>query len=165
MPEISLREACFGAIADALTDAALTCGGEAVTVLRNEMAPAEEDGLPLLVVMDGDQDPDESDTQNGMVRMRAIIAGYVAAETVAEQSSRVNELHAKALRALIRPGGASQPVPIVLADGTTQIEVEDAGMRVEMASILESERPDASFTMTVSFMAYAPWGNPFITTT
>jgi hypothetical protein len=163
MAEIALREAAFAAIAAALEAAALTCGGQAVTVLRNEMAPAEEADLPLLVVLDGDQDADSSDTVNALYRIRAILAGYVAAETVAEQSNRINELHAKAVRALIYPNASALPAAIGLGDNQTEIWIEEGAMRVELASVLESEAPTASFTLTISFDARAPWGSPFIT--
>jgi hypothetical protein len=163
MPEIALREACFDAIAEALTDAALTCGGTAVAVARNREGDVPAEDCPLLVVIDGDQDPDGSDTQNAMYRIRAVIAGYIAAETVAEQSSRINELHAKTVRALIRPNGATQPTAIMLGDNATEILIEEGAMQVEMPSVLQSEAPDASFTLTISFMAYGAWGSPFIT--
>jgi hypothetical protein len=166
MTETPIREAAFAAIEAALIAAAMTVDGLPVTITRNDDAPAEEDAeLPLLVLLDGDQDSDQGDgVVESLYRVRAILAGYVAAGGRTTRGAAINSLHAQAIRALIRPSGAALPSAITLADGTTSLWIEEGPMRVELASVLESQAPLASFTLTLSFDLRAPWGSPYITT-
>lgn len=164
MPEIPLREAVFAAIASALSTAALQIDGQTLTVERNRSADVEELARPLLVLLDGDQVAEGGSTLEARYVLRAVIAGYLDGVDDAELAERVNEFHAKIVRALMRPGGASQVTEILLGDGLTALRIEEGAFVSEAASVVQSEAPLASCTLDLSVTVHAPWGAPFITT-
>lgn len=163
MPETPAREAAFDAIVGVLDAAALTCGELAVTVQRNRAGDVAPDQCPLLVLIDGGhQVLDDTGSALVMYRCAPQLAGYIAAETEAEQSARVNELHSKAVRALARPNGATERAAIVV--GPTEIWPIEVALRIDPASVAESEAPDATFVIDLTFDLPVEDGNPFITT-
>lgn len=163
MPEIPIREAAMEAIRAALDAAGLTAAGHAVAIERNRFDAVGEDEMPRLILLDGDQDPEGGDSLEARHTCRAILAGYLVGQTVAEVATATNLLHAQAVRALVRPYGAAQPMPIPLGDGIHDIQILEGGLRVEVASVLESEAPMASFALALTFDTHSPWGDPFIT--
>lgn len=167
MPEIPIRDAAFDAIAQALTDAALVIRDYPVRVERNRDADVDDDARPLLVVMDGDMDAEQGTSLEALYIGRVQVIGYLGpptAETMAEVMAQSNELHARAVRALIRPGGLEAlPRALPLGDGLTEIDLREESFRVEVAALLEADAPLATFVLALSFELRAPWGNPFIT--
>lgn len=163
MPEIPIREAAFSAILAVLEAAGLTADGTAVTVERNRMDDVAEEERPLLVLLDGDQDPDGGDSLEARHNCRAILAGYIAAGTPQLVTTLANQLHAEVVRALVRPGGAQAAAPIALGDGIHDIQITEGPFRIETASVVDTEAPFASFTLGLSFETHSPWGSPFIT--
>lgn len=161
MPEIPIREAAFAALAAAL--AGLTVDGQAMTVERNRAADVDDGPRPLLVLIDGDQDAEGGSTLEARYVIRAIAAGYLDGADDAQLAARVNEWHAKVVRAALRPGGAAQVTDLVLGDGLTAVRVEEGPFATEPATVVQSEAPMAACTQDFRLIVHAPWGNPFIT--
>ncbi|MBU8543993.1 MULTISPECIES: hypothetical protein [Roseomonadaceae] len=163
MAEIPIREAAFVAIEAALVAAALTSLGYPLAVERNRADPVGEGEMPRLVLHDGDQEPEEGDTLEARHACRGLLEGYLVGETTAQVATAINLLHAQVVRALVRPGGAAQPMAIPLGDGIHDIQILEGALRVEVASVTESEAPMASFLLELNFDLRTPWGDPFIT--
>lgn len=161
MPEIPIREAAFAALAAAL--AGLSIDGEAMAVERNRAADVDQVARPLLVLLDGDQDAEDGSTLEARYVLRAIAAGYLDGADDAQLARRVNEWHAKVVRAVMRPGGAAQVTDLVLGDGLTAVRVEEGAFATEPASVVQSEAPMAACTLELRLIVHAPWGNPFVT--
>lgn len=161
MPEIPIREAAFAAIAAAL--AGLSIDGQAMAVERNRAADVDEAARPLLVLMDGDQEAEAGSTLEARYVLRAIVAGYLDGVDDAQLARRVNEWHAKVVRAVMRPGGAGQVADILLGDGLTAVRVEEGAFATEPATVVQSEAPLAACALELRLIVHAPWGNPFVT--
>ena len=161
MPEIPIREAAFAALAAAL--AGLSIDGEAMAVERNRAADVDQVARPLLVLLDGDQDAEDGSTLEARYVLRAIAAGYLDGADDAQLARRVNEWHAKVVRAVMRPGGAAQVTDLVLGDGLTAVRVEEGPFATEAATVVQSEAPLAACTQEFRLIVHAPWGNPFVT--
>ena len=162
MPEIPIREAAFAALAATL--AGLSIDGEAMPVERNRAADVDTAERPLLVVLDGDHDAEGGSTLEARYTIRAVLAGYLDGADDAQLARRVNEWHAKVVRAVMRPGGAPQVADILLGDGLTAVRVEEGMFGSEPATVVQSEAPLAACTLELRLIVHAPWGNPFITT-
>ena len=162
MPETPIREAAFAALAAAIDAAALTCAGAAVTVERNRAADVAPEACPLLVLMDGGHVVlEDSAAGITMYRVSCQLAGYIAAETEAEQSARVAELHAKAVRAMAWANGATERYPVTF--GGQEIWPMESALRTDPASVADSEAPNATFVIDIVFDLTVEDGNPFIT--
>jgi hypothetical protein len=161
MPEIPIREAAFAALAATLDG--LSIDGEAMAVERNRAADVDTAERPLLVLLDGDQDAEDGGTLEARYTLRAILAGYLDGADDAQLARRVNEWHARVVRAVMRPGGAAQVADILLGDGLTAVRVEEGPFATEPASVVQSEVPMAACTLELRLIVHAPWGNPFIT--
>ncbi|UXQ89114.1 hypothetical protein [Synechococcus phage MinM1] len=161
MPEIPIREAAYAALAAAL--AGLSIDGEAMAVERNRIADVDDAARPLLVLIDGDQESEGGSTLEARYVLRAIAAGYLGGVDDAQLARRVNEWHARVVRAVMRPGGASQVADILLGDGLTAVRVEEGAFATEPATVVQSEAPTAACTLELRLIVHAPWGNPFIT--
>jgi len=161
MPDIPIREAAFAAIAAAL--AGLSIDGQAMAVERNRAADVDEAARPLLVLMDGDQEAETGSTLEARYVLRAIVAGYLDGVDDAQLARRVNEWHAKVVRAVMRPGGASQVADILLGDGLTAVRVEEGAFATEPATVVQSDAPMAACALELRLVVHALWGNPFVT--
>lgn len=161
MPDTPIREAAFAALAAAL--AGLSIDGQAMTVERNRAADVDEGPRPLLVLIDGDQDAEGGSTLEARYTLRAIAAGYLMGVDEMQLARRVNEWHAKVVRAALRPGGAAQVTDLVLGDGLTAVRVEEGAFATEPATVVQSEAPMAACTQEFRLIVHAPWGNPFVT--
>lgn len=161
MPEIPIREAAYAALAAAL--AGLTIDGQAMTVERNRAADVEDAARPLLVVLDGDQESESGSTLEARYVLRAVLAGYLDGATDAQLAARVNEWHAKVVRAALRPFGAPAAADILLGDGLTAVRVEEGAFATEPATVVQSEAPMAACALELRLIVHAPWGNPFVT--
>ena len=164
MPDVPIREAVFAALESALSTAAITIGGEPMTVERNRAGDIAREERPLLVLTDGDMAPEGGSTLEARYMIRAILAGYLDGATEAELAARVNEWHAKVVRAVMRPAGAAQVTDILLADGITALRVEEGAFAAEPATVMQSDAPLAACTLDLMLTVHAPWGSPFITT-
>lgn len=161
MPEIPIREAAFTSLAAALSG--LTIDGQAMPVERNRAADVDELARPLLVLLDGDQEAEGGSTLEARYVLRAVAAGYLDGVDDAELARRVNEWHAKVVRAAMRPFGAAQAADILLGDGLTAVRVEEGAFATEPATVVQSEAPMAACTLELRLVVHAPWGNPFVT--
>ena len=161
MPDTPIREAAFAAVAAAL--AGLSIDGQAMAVERNRAADVAEAERPLLVLLDGDMDAEEGSTLEARYTIRAVAAGYLDGQDEAQLARRVNEWHAKVVRAALRPGGAAQVTDLVLGDGLTAVRVEEGPFATEAATVVQSEAPLAACTQEFRLIVHAPWGNPFVT--
>ena len=168
MPEIPLRTAAAQAVEAALRAADLRLAGYTVAIERDRDADVVEEDRPLLVVSLGDMEVlDPGDSLMATYLIRVMVVGYLgppASATLAETMAHADELHARIVRALLRPGGAAAlPAALPLGDNLTEVELRETGFRVEAASIAESDQPLASFAASFEFPIRAPWGSPFIT--
>jgi hypothetical protein len=163
MPEIPLRTAMLDAIVAALEAAAITIRTTPLIVERARTDAAERDERPLIVVVSGDMEPVSSDTLAQRYRLSVMIAGYVAGADEAESERDAAELHAKVVRALVRPNPAGLPVSLLLADGVTEMWVEDGRLAVDLATVAESADPNADFVLDIFATADGAWGNLFLT--
>jgi hypothetical protein len=160
--EIPVRTAMLDAIVTALSDAAITIRGVPVTIARSRTDTIEEAERPLLAVVGGNMDQVSGGFTTTLYRLRVILAGYVGAASEQDAEEDAALLHAYAIRALIRPDPADAPATLLLADGN-EVWIEEAGMAVEPASVVQSEVPAASCLIVLTAQAEAPLGNPFIT--
>jgi hypothetical protein len=161
--EVPIRTAVLDAIVVALQGAAITVRGQAVTVERSRTDMIAVEERPLVAVVGGDQEALPSDTLTQRYSLRVILAGYPPAETVAVAEADAAELHARCVRALIRPDPAALPVALLLADGTTEVWLTEDTLRVEPVSVMESEAPLAHCAIAFTADVHARWGNPFVT--
>jgi hypothetical protein len=162
--EIPVRTAVLSAVVAALNAAAVTIDGDALTIELGRTDAVPEDARPLLAVIGGDMQPtDGGDAQLTRYEMRLVLAGYLAATTQAAAEEQANLLHASVVRALVRPNPAAPPVSILLGDGITDVIVEELAMRVEPASVTQSEAPMADLAAEFLAVVNTPYGNPFIT--
>jgi len=161
--ETPVRTAILDAIVAALNAAGITIGGDALTVELGRTDAVPEGARPLLAVIGGDMQPTEGgDTMLTRYEMRLLLAGYLAATTQAAAEQQANLLHASVVRALVRPNPAAPPVSIMLADGITDVIVEELAMRVEPASVTQSEAPMADLAAEFLAIVNTEYGNPFI---
>lgn len=163
--EIPVRTAIIDAIVAALEDAAITIRGDAVTIERARTDMIEEAERPLLAVVGGDMEalPAMASQLAQRYSLRVILAGYLAAPSEALAESDAAELHAYCIRALIRPDPTAGPVPIMLSDAATEVWIEEGALRIEPASVVQSETPSATCVIELRADVHRPWGNPFIT--
>jgi hypothetical protein len=160
MPTIAAREAAFAAIAARLATLL------AETVERNRDTPVAEADMPCLVLLDGDHSVEDGDAaQTVTYRLTAQLAGYLSELTLAETMAAANDLHARAIGALVcnsLTGGAPQPIPVGAAN-EAELWIEEIGLRVDPASVAESEAPMASFVLDIQALLRLPEGAPFVT--
>lgn len=162
MPEIPLRTAMLDAIVAALEAAAITIRTTPLTVARSRTDAAERDERPLLVVIAAGMEPISSDTLAQRYRLRVLLAGYVAGADGAESERDAADLHAKVVRALVRPNPADLPKPLILADGVQEMWVMDGALDVDLATVAESADPTADFVLALTAEADGAWGNLFV---
>lgn len=163
MAEIPLRTAMLDAIVAALEAASITIRTTAVTVARSRTDATERDERPMLTATASGMEPVSSDTFAQRYRLRVLLAGYLAGADQAESERDAAELHAKAVRALVRPDPADLPKPLILADGTSEMWVMDGALDVDLADVAESADPTADFVLALTAEADGAWGNLFIT--
>lgn len=163
-PEIPVRTAIIDAVTTALQTAALTIRGAPVTIERSRTDMIEDAERPLLAVQGGDMIAlaDTSDQLQQRYSVRVLLAGYLAAASEAEAEKDAAELHAKAIRALIRPDPDGLPASLMLADGVTEVWMQEGSLVIEPASVLQSETPAASMLIELTADVTQPWGNLFI---
>jgi hypothetical protein len=162
--EIPVRNAILSAIVAALNAAAITIDGDAVTVELGRTDAVPEGERPLIAVVGGDMVPTEAgDTLLQRYEMRVILAGYLDAATQAAAETAAGTLHAYAVRALVRPDPDAAPVSLLLDDGVTDVTIEERGMRIEPASVVQSEVPMADLAADFVAIVNVPYGSPFIT--
>jgi hypothetical protein len=160
--EKPIRTVALDAIVAALVAAEIVVGGRLVTVERARTDAVPPDDRPLLVVHGGDMEALPADTLAQRYALRVVLAGFVAAADEAAAESEAAELHAYAVRALIRPDPAALPVPLVM-EGGAELWMIERGLRVEAASVAQSEEPLASFVADFTAELHTTQGNPFVT--
>jgi hypothetical protein len=163
MPEIPLRTALADAVVAALRAANLTLRGAPVAVARSRTDMIEAQERPLLAVILGDQEALASDTLAQAYSLRIVLAGYLAAEVEQDAEEDAALLHALCVRALIRPDPAALPASLLLADNATEAWLTEGALRIEPASVIESDTPMASFAADFTAEITLPWGSPFVT--
>jgi hypothetical protein len=156
MALVPAREAAFAALAARLS--ALLTG---TTVERNRDAPAAPENCPLLVLHDGDHSVETESFGLVTYRMTAQLAGYLAGDTLAAVMTAASTLHAQAIGALrCNSISGGTPAPIVVGD--QEIEVEEISMRVDPATVADSDAPLATFLCDIAFNLRLPEGAPFL---
>ena len=161
--EIPVRTAILDALVAALQAAALTVRGGPVTVVRARVESVAAEELPLLAVQGSDLAARPGDTLSTVYTLRVTLGCYLSADTEDRTERDAAELHAKVIRALIRPDPVLAPAPLMLADGATEIWLEETGLLVEPASVAETDTPFAMAAIGLSAEVAMPIGNPFLT--
>jgi hypothetical protein len=161
--EIPVRTAIIDAVMVALNAASMTVNTAPVTVERARTDAVDASECPLLAVVGGDMDAIEGDTMYDRYSLRLVLAGYLSSPSEAAAERDAAELHARVVRALVRPDPAALPVPLLLADGLTEIWLRQGALRVDPASVLESETPAAACVIEMFGDVSMPTGNLFVT--
>jgi len=161
--EIPVRTAILRAVVTALEAAQMTVRGRPVTIARARTAAVDPTETPFLAVLGRDMAAEPSDNMQTVYTVRLTLAGWLAADTEEDAEDDASELHARVIRALIRPDPDDNPVSLMLADGRTEIWLEEIGMRGDPASIADSEMPMADCVIEMQAQPRLPLGNLFLT--
>jgi hypothetical protein len=161
--ETPVSNAVLAAIVAALNAAAITIDGAAVTVELDRTDTVPEGERPLLSVIGGDMLPsDAGDSLLQRYEVRVILAGYLTGSGTAAANTAARALHAYAVRALVRPDPDAAPISLLLGDGVTDVIVSELGMRIEPATVTQSEAPLADLAAEFLAVVNTPYGSPFI---
>ncbi len=158
MATISVREACFAAIAARLA-ARLTD----VTVERNRDAPVDPAAEGAVVVVnDSDHEVIEGDGFGFTAyRFNVAVAGWVPEPTYPDTAAdAASDLHVNVVSALLT-NEAGALAPIAVQDD--EIWLQETGTRFDRASVMESDQQLAAFVAEFSFIIRRPEGAPFFT--
>jgi hypothetical protein len=151
MARITVREAAYAALAACLMEAM-----PEVPVERNRRSLLNAGESPRLVLRDSSQVPRPDGVGEDHFVLQALLEGYVesADDTV---GADLSVLYARASEALCT-------VPIIAADGVTEIYVTEGNLDIDIAAVAESEDPVGAFYLELSFELRVPFGTRFIET-